>query len=201
MRTVTVTGHGESRVVPDSAVVRVAAVHRAAGVTDALAGADSAAKQIVATGREHTTAERIGSTSVQIWPAHDDQGAPSGFVAQHSLTLRCDDIDAAGALLSALAESVGDRLQLEGVSLEVNDRTAAETAAREAAYADAVGRGTQLATLAGSSLGDPQDVVEGGAVSIVGQPRMAKAVAMADVGLEPGEMSVTSSVTVTFQLR
>ena len=71
MRTVTVTGHGEARVVPDSAVVRVAAVHRAAGVADALAGADSAARQVIATGREHTTPERIGSTSVQIWPAHD----------------------------------------------------------------------------------------------------------------------------------
>jgi uncharacterized protein YggE len=179
----------------------VAAVHRAAGVAEALAGADSAARQIAATGREHTTPERIGSTSVQIWQAHDNAGAPSGFEARHSLTLRCDDVDAAGALLSALAESVGDRLQLEGVSLDVGDRGPAETAAREAAYADAVDRGTHLAALAGSSLGDPQEVVEGAAVSIVGQPRVAKAVAMADVGLEPGELSVTSSVTVTFQLR
>lgn len=201
MRTVTVTGHGESRVVPDSAVVRVAAVHRAAGVAEALAGADSAAKQIVATARGHTTPDRIGTTSVHIWQAHDNTGAPSGFDARHSLTVRCDDIDAAGALLSALAESVGDRLQLENVSVEVADRGPAETAAREAAYADAVERATRLATLAGSSLGDPQEVVEGGVVSIVGQPRTAKAVAMADVGLEPGELSVTSSVTVTFQLR
>jgi uncharacterized protein YggE len=200
MRTVTVTGQGESRVVPDSAVVRVAAVHRAAGVADALAGADSAAQQIIATGREHTGQQRIGSTSVQIWPAHDERGAPAGFEAHHSLTLRCDDIAAAGALLTALAESVGERMQLEGVSLDVTDRAPAEAAAREAAYADAVERGTHLAGLAGSSLGDPQDVIEGGAVSIVGQPRVALA-AKADVGLEPGEMSVTSSVTVRFQLR
>ena len=199
MRTVTVTGHGDARVVPDSAVVRVAAVHRAAGVAEALAGADSAARQVVATGREHTTPERIGSTSVQIWPAHDAHGTPAGFDARHSLTLRCDDIDAAGALLSALAESVGDRLQLEGVSLEVTDRAGAETAAREAAYADAVERAGHLAGLAGSALGDPQEVIEGGAVSLLGQPRLATAVT-ADVALEPGEMSVTSSVTVTFQV-
>jgi hypothetical protein len=201
MRTVTVTGHGEARVVPDVAVVRVAAAHRAPTVAQALAGADSAARQVVATGREHTTLERIGSTSVQIWPAHDDRGGPSGFVAHHSVTLRCDDIEAAGALLSALAEAVGDRLQVEGVSLEVADRSAAETTAREAAYADAVERGTHLAGLAGSLLGDPQEIVEGGAVAIVGRPRTAKAVAMADVHLEPGESSVTASVTVTFQLR
>jgi uncharacterized protein len=200
MRTVTVTGHGEARVVPDSAVVRVAAVHRAAGVADALAGADSAARQVIATGREHIAAERIGSTSVQVWPAHDREGTPDGYDARHSLTFRCDDIAAAGALLAALAESVGDRLQVEGVSLEVADRTAAETVAREAAYRDAVERGGHLAGLAGATLGEPQEVIEGGALSVVGQPRAAFALA-SEVALEPGERSVTSSVTVSFQLR
>ena len=197
MCTVTVTGHGEARAVPDSAVVRVAAVHRAAGVADALAGADSAARQIIATAREHTTPERIGTTAVQIWPAHDQQGMPEGFEARHSLTIRCPDIDAAGALLTALATKVGDRLQIDGVSLEVADRSAAETEAREAAYADAVARATHLADLARSQLGEPQEVVEGGAVA--GVPRAAKALA-ASAALEPGEIGITASVTVTFQL-
>jgi uncharacterized protein len=199
MRTVTVTGHGEARVVPDSAVVRVTAVHRAAGVADALGGADSAARQIVATGREHTTPEQIGSTAVQIWPAHDQQGEPDGFEARHSLTIRCPDVGAAGALLGALAESVGDRLQIEGVSLDVSDRTAAETAAREAAYADAIERGTHLAGLAGSELGEPQAVMESAyAEAPVGRAMLASRDAVA---LEPGELAVTASVTVTFQLR
>jgi uncharacterized protein YggE len=200
MRTVTVTGHGEAWAVPDSAIVRVAAVHRAAGVADALSGADSAARQVVATGREHTTPERIGSTAVQIWPTYDEAGVPSGYEATHSLTLRCPDIEAAGALLTALSESVGDRLRIEGVSLEVSDRAAAETAAREAAYADAVARGTHLAELAQAELGDPQDVVEGGAV--IGVRRAAKALAAsADSSFEPGEQAVAATVSVAFQLR
>jgi uncharacterized protein len=198
MRTVTVTGHGQTRVTPDTAVVRVAAVHRAAGVADALAGADSAARQIVATGHEHTIPERIGTSAVQIWSSHDQQGAPNGYEARHSLTIGCPDIGAAGALLSALAESVGERLQIEGVSLEITDRSAAETAAREAAYADAVERATHLAGLTGAVLGDAQDVVEGGVPP--GVPRMAKALA-ADVALEPGEQAVAVAVTVVFQLR
>lgn len=198
MRTVTVTGQGESRAVPDSAVVRVAAVHRAAGVAEALAGASSAARQVAATGREHTTPERIGSTSVAIWPVHDKQGTGSGYEATHSLTLRCAGIDQADALLADLAASVGERLRVEGVSLEVDDPSAAESAAREAAYADAVARATHLAQLADAELGEPQEVVEGGGGG--GVPRMATRLA-APVALEPGERSVTSSVTVTFQLR
>lgn len=200
MRTVSVTGHGEARVAPDSAVVRVSAVQRAAAVAEALAGADSAATQVVTTGREHTTPERIGTTGLQIWPAHDDQGRRSGFEARHSLSLRCTDIAAASGLLTALAATVGDRLQVDGVSLEVADRAAAERQAREAAYADAVERAGHLAGLAGARLGEPQDVVEGGFVG--GLPRMATSVAASldAASLEPGETSVTSSVTVTFQL-
>ncbi|MCD4534726.1 SIMPL domain-containing protein [Nocardioides sp. cx-169] len=43
MRTVTVSGHGVATAHPDSAVVRVAAVHRGATLADALAGAARAA--------------------------------------------------------------------------------------------------------------------------------------------------------------
>jgi uncharacterized protein YggE len=199
MRTVTVTGQGETRVAPDSAVVRVAAVHRAAGVAEALGGADSAADAIATTAQAYTTPERIGSTSLQIWRDHDEHGRPSGFVARHSLVIRCPDIEAAGGLLTGLAEAVGERLEIEGVSLEVADQASATAAAREAAYADAVDRATHLATLAGASLGDVQEVVEGGG-SGVGPARMAKAAAE-PVSFQPGEAAIGCAVTVTFQLR
>jgi uncharacterized protein len=199
MRTVSVTGHGEARVVPDSAAVRLAATHRALGVAEALAGADSAAAQVVATCREHTSPELIGTTGVQIWPVHDQEGRPAGFEARHSLTVRCSDVDSAGALLTALVEQVGDALQVEGVSLELTERSAAEARAREAAYADAVDRATQLAALAGAGLGDPQAVLESGYADVpVGRALKADLEASS---LEPGEMAVSSSVTITFQLR
>ena len=199
MRTVSVTGHGEARVVPDTAVVRLAATHRAAGVAEALAGADSAATQVVATAREHTSPERIGTTAVQIWPVHDQEGRPAGFEARHALTIWCDDVAAAGALLADLAAAVGERLQVEGVALEVADRSAAETVAREAAYADAVDRATRLAALAGASLGEPQAVTENGYAEVpVGRPMKAS---LEPVSLQPGETTVGASVTVTFQLR
>jgi uncharacterized protein len=199
VRTVSVTGRGEAPAVPDAAVVRVAAIHRADGVAEALAGAGSAARQIASTAREHTTPERIGTTGLQIWPSHDAQGHQSGFEARHSLTIRCADVDVAGALITALADALGDRLQVDGVTLEVTDRSGAETRAREAAYADAVDRGTRLAHLAGATLGEPQAVVEGGFAEVpVG--REAKAT-LAAASFEPGETSVASLVTVTFQLR
>jgi uncharacterized protein YggE len=199
MRTVTVTGQGEARVLPDSAVVSVSAVHRAPGVAEALAGADSAAVAIAATARDFTTPERVRSTSFQIWRDHD-LGRPSDFRARHSLVIGCPDIAAAGGLVTALAEAVGERLEIEGVSLEVADQSAASAAAREAAYADAVDRATQLASLTSAQLGEPQQVTEGGGYG-GGPVRMAAMTLKRDASFQPGETTVSATVTVTFQLR
>ncbi len=202
MRTVTVTGHGTASQVPDTVVVRVAASQRSAGVAEALAGANSAADEIVAVGREHTDASRIASTNLNVWPAYDHPGQPSGFEARHSLSIACTDVQAAGRLLGELAGRVGDRLQVEALSLEVGDAGRATAQARSAAYADAVARASHLAELAGVQLGEPQAIAEGGAVAQPmaegGAVRSMKA--STDLSIAPGETTVSASLTVTFEV-
>ncbi|MFA6574822.1 MAG: SIMPL domain-containing protein [Nocardioides sp.] len=198
MRTVTVTGHGIAPVTPDSAVVRVTAVHRAPTLAEALAGASSAGAAVTSVARAHVDAARLSSRELSVWPAHDHEGRQSGFEARHGYTVTCSDLDVAGALVTELATQVGDRLQVEGVSLEVSDTSAAVTAAREAAYADARARAEHLAGLADVSLGDVQSLVEGaGAVPMA---RGFEAMAKGDVVLEPGEGSLGQSLTVTWAI-
>lgn len=199
MRTITVTGQGTAREVPDTVVVRVAASHRAAGVAEALAGAGSAADEIVAVAEEHTDERRVQSTSLTLWPAYDDQGRQSGYEARHSLAVSCPDVDRAGTLLTALAERVGDRLQVEGVGLEIGDTSRAEQQARAAAYADAVARATHLAELAGEQLGEVQAMAEGGVPPAFPVPMAAARDAKA-VAIQPGESTVGATLTVTFAL-
>jgi uncharacterized protein YggE len=200
MRTVTVSGRGTAREVPDTVVVRVAASHRAAGVAEALAGADSAATEIVTVGREHTDASRIASTSLDVWPAYDNQGLPNGFEARHSLSITCTDVQAAGSLLAELATRVGDRLQVEGLGLEVGDTRRALDQARAAAYADAVARATHLAGLTGGRLGAVQAVSEGGSPGEVGAMPAATSRDMKAVSIEPGETTIGAMLTITFEL-
>jgi uncharacterized protein YggE len=201
MRTVTVTGRGTAREVPDTVVVRVASSPRAAGVAEALAGADSAATEIIAVGRAHTEASRIGSTNRNVWPAYDNEGKPSGFEARHSLSITCTDIASAGDLLAALATKVGDRLQVEGFGLEVSDTARALDSARAGAYADAVARAGHLAELAGARLGEVRAMAEGGAPGPIGMAEggMARDM-MKSVAIEPGEATIAATVTVTFAL-
>jgi hypothetical protein len=201
MRTVTVTGHGTAREVPDTVVVRVAASHRAAGVAEALAGADSAADAIVAVGREHTDAGRIQSSTLNLWPAYDNEGKQSGFEARHGLTISCTDMEKAGTMLTELAARVGDRLQVESIGLEIGDPARALMQARAAAYADAVARAQHLAELAGERIDGVQAMAEGGVSPVLpiaeagGFARDMKAVA-----IQPGEATISTSVTVTFSL-
>lgn len=192
MRTITVTGQGAGTAVPDTAVLRVAAVHRAATLPEALAGAESARAAIVETARRHT--DQIASRGLSVGPR--PEGWEGGFGARHTLELRCVDLAAAAALVDALAGQVETRLEIEHVGLEVSDPRAARSVAREAAFADARAKGDQLAAMTGSTLGRVQSVVEGGEP---GFPR-ARGLAAAGVSFEPGEATVSETLTVTWEL-
>jgi uncharacterized protein YggE len=198
-RTVTVTGQGSAKVVPDSAVINVAAVHRARSVDEAFAGVTSAVEAITAKARSFVEPARIGSLGLNVWPAHDNQGRQSGFECRHTMEIRCPSLEVAGPLLTALVAEVGDRLQVEGVALEASDTSAAQATAREAAYADAVARATHLAGLADAALGWPVDISEGGGARPVGR-LMAASFAKEDMSFEPGQRAIGASLTVTFAL-
>lgn len=200
-RTVTVTGRGEARTVPDSAVVRLAATYRAPGVEEACAGVAFAIDVIGVVARRFTDPSRIASADFSLWPAHDDEGRPAGFEARHAMTVVVTDITAAGGLLTALAAEVGDRLRVDGVSLEVGDPRPAQVTAREAAFADARGRAEHLAGLSGAGLGEVVAVVEGGShAQPLGGAVFAAKAAASDTSFEPGEKALGASVTVTWRL-
>lgn len=199
VRSVTVSGQGASYAVPDSAVVSTAVTHRAASVADALAGVNSAAELAIAAAAELVDRDRIASRDLNVWPAHDNSGRPDGFECRHALTVRCPSLEVAGQVIGALASAVGNRLQVEGVSLAPTDPSVAQSEAREAAYADAVAKGAQLAGLAGAQLGEPLTVVEGGGLA---QPMVEFAARSAklDAGLTPGQVQIGATLTVTFAL-
>ena len=200
MQTVTVTGTGVVTVVPDSAVVRLAAVARGTGVAEAYDAMAAAAATVVEVAHRHTEERRVASSGISVWPARDHEGREVGHEARHSYAIACPDLPAAGALLGDLAEVLGDALVVDGVTLEVTDDHGAGDRAREAAFDDARERAAQLARMAGAGLGAVQTIVEGDADGRPSpMPRAAMARAAAG-GLEPGETSVTTTVTVVWEL-
>lgn len=201
MHTVTVTGTGASRVAPDTAVVRVAAVARAATVAEAYVAMSSSAASLVEVAARHTQERRIASAGITVWPWHDHSGARQGYEARHAHAIGCADLVAAGTMLTELARVVGDALTIDSVGLEVTEDHGAAGKAREAAFHDAKERAAALARMAGAGLGAVQTIVEGDPAQ-GGPGPMPQAVMRRDSGggIEPGESTVTSTVTVVWEL-
>lgn len=200
MHTVTVTGTGTSKVAPDTAVVRLAAVARGAGVAEAYDAMSDSAASLVEVAARHTEERRIASTGITVWPVHDHEGRREGYESRHSYAIGCGDLAEAGAMLRELAREVGDSLAVDSVGLEVTEGHGAGSKAREAAFHDARERAAALARLAGRGLGAVQTIAEADAGD--GGPGTPRLAMMRDSagGLEPGEASVTTSVTVVWEL-
>jgi uncharacterized protein YggE len=176
----------------------VAAVHRGRTIADAHAGVVSAVAAIGEEARRFAGQRRIASRGLTLWPAHDQQGRQHGFEARHRVEIGCPDLSSAAALVDALVAAVGDRLQVDGVSLQVADPSAVQASAREAAYADAQARAAHLAGLAGMQLGQLVSVTEGaGLARPAGEAMRAMA---AETAFEPGEHTVDATLTATWQL-
>ncbi|WP_374456629.1 SIMPL domain-containing protein [Nocardioides sp.] len=199
MRTVTVSGTGTAKVAPDSAVVRVAAVARGSGVAEAYDAMAASATTVVEVAGRHTETRRIASTGISVWPFHDHEGRRQGYEARHAFAIACADLSEAGTMLGELAREVGDSLAVDSVGLEVTEDHGAGGKAREAAFHDARDKAAALARMAGAGLGAVQSVVEGGAGD--GPGPLPKVAMMRDAGgIEPGETTVTTTVTVVWEL-
>lgn len=198
-RTVTVTGRGEARVVPDRARLYVAVVHHAPGVVEAIAGVDSGMEAAGRVARRFTTEDRIASRGLHVRSHFDHQGRGSGFEASHDLVIECDDLTTAGELVTALAEAVGERLRIHSIGLEASDPGPATVAAREAAFADARSRAEHLAGLGEAELGAVVSMSEGGAQVPLAAESFTEA-SLSSVRFEPGESAVQATVTVTWLL-
>jgi uncharacterized protein YggE len=193
VRTITVTGTGSSAAAPDTALIRLSAVHRARSFAEALAGAESAREEVVKSARELV----VSTVNLSVWPT-SEQGQQPGFEARHTLTIATGDLKVANELLTRLAYEVGTRLQVEGVDMTVLDPSAYIGRAREAAFADARSKAEHLAALADATLGQVEAIAEGGAASPMAGGGFAALVK--EVGLQPGETKVTATLTVTWSL-
>ena len=109
VRTLTVTGTGSAAAVPDTALVRLSAVHRARTLTEALSGAESAREAVVTAAGDLV----VSTVNLSVWPINE-QGEIPGFEARHSLTIATGDLATANELLSDLAYAVGGRLVVDG---------------------------------------------------------------------------------------
>jgi uncharacterized protein YggE len=209
-RTMTVSGQGEIKAVPDEAVLSAGVVTQGRDAAAALA-ANSRAMNAV-----FDALKRIGIPDKSIQTSDfsvtaqyqtDQHGNTTqkmiGYQVSNNVTVIVDDLGKLGSAVDALvnsgANSMGD------IAFTIRDPKPLLTEARTAAVKDALQRANTYASAAGVTLGPITSIGENGYEA----PRpmmMRKSMAMsagvlAATPIAAGEESITAGVSITFEIR
>lgn len=204
--TISVVGQGRAEGTPDVCRVSLLSTAVRASVAAALADSEQAIRRV----RETLAAEGVeprdaATTTVSIRAEEDYSGQRGprlvGYRAEHALAVVLRDLPAAGRILGDVVAAGGEAVRLQGVTFAVEDDAALRVRAREAAWADAVAAGEQLAGLAQGTLGRVRGIDETGGHGDGPHPMAARAMAAGpEIGLEPGAVGVEAALAVVWEL-
>jgi len=202
-RTITMTGHGEIRAVPDTATVNAGVTTNAPTAAAALSANSGRMNQVFdALKRLGIPGRNIQTMNFSVSPqyANGDNNSPrrlTGYQVNNEVTVRLDEIARVGGTLDTLVSAGAN--QMNGIGFDISNPAPMMEKARIQAVADARARAETYAQAAGVTLGPIISISEGGGE---GQPRpMYRAMALAaPTPVAPGEQSVTADVTVVWEI-
>ena len=201
-RQVTVVGSGHVQGVPDTLTADVGVEFLARDVTAAMDQTNTRQQAVIdaltKAGLDH---KDISTTDVGLQPQYDNAGgAITGYRASNSIRVKIHPADAASRLLAVIVGTGGDATRINSVSYSTADDSQLVKDARARAFEDAKNRASQYAQLSGLGLGKVIAISEtsGAATSTVAPaPKMMPSA----VPLEPGQQTVSFSVTAIWELR
>jgi len=218
--TVSVSGHGQVNVPPDTASVSIGidviqptlgqaqeqATAQATTLIEALKAAGIADEDIQTAYFSVNILRDYGADAAVGTMPESENADPTqitGFEITNQLQVTVRDTDMLGDLLDEAVNAGAN--SINGVTFYVDDQTAAASQARRLAVEDARTKAEELAAAAGQTLGPVLSIAEG-TVSPMPPPMAAgaggeMAKAQAAVPVQPGSSTVAVDVTMTFALR
>jgi uncharacterized protein len=207
-RTISLSGHGEVRVVPDTAIVNSGVLSFAATAREAMDANTTAMKTIMATLTAAKIAPRdIQTSNFMVNPRYDygqggnQQPKVVGYDVSNNVTVVVRKVEDLGSLLDSLI-SAGSN-QINGVTFQVADPGAAEDKAREAAVKDATRKANLYAAAATVSIGNIISLNEGQTMQQP-TPTYAKTMAADASGAVPvaqGEQAISVDVNIVWEIK
>jgi uncharacterized protein YggE len=211
---VTVRGHGEVRVDPDEATVRLGVVAESESAGEAQQRANLVVTgALEALGDLDVAAQDIQTGSLRLDPVYDNRRRPdelqsepriSGYRASNQLIVRLDDLAKIGPVVDAAIEAGANNV--DGIEFSVRDDRAARQEALTRAVAEARAKAEAIAAALGRSLGEVVHVQEGGVSLSPPMPTRGYARAemmamdVAGTPVSPGQATVAADVTIAYSL-
>ncbi len=209
LRTLTMTGTGEMRAKPDTAIVTLGVMSRADTARAALTANNAAMTAILSSLEAAGIAKKdIQTSNFSVNPVYDydNTGAKppriTGYDVSNQLAVTVRKLDTLGNILDE-AVSKGSN-QIYGITFTIDDPRALEDEARKSAVQDAVRKAKLYAEAAGVALDAIQSISE--QVARPPQPVYMKAQRMeaaadASVPVAEGEQVVSIDVSITWTIR
>jgi uncharacterized protein YggE len=200
-----VVGSGESLGQPDKAQVTVGVETFAQAVNDATEENEATIEALMAAlNKSGIKKEDIQTSNYSLWAEqrYGDNGPEgiAGYRVSNQVTVVIRDVDKVGDVLSAVTAAGANSIY--GVIFSVADPAAMEAEAREEAIADAQQRAESIAELSSLTLGRIIliEEISGQFPAPMGGGGFGGGAAEATTSINPGQLSFTSQVQVTFSV-
>ena len=204
-----ITSHGEAeiRVAPDEVIVRVGVEAFAVELAEAKQEADARMDRVLDSARAlGVPDERLSTDYISVQPDYESSRLRiEGFMVRRDLEIRLRDLDRFEDLLTAVLDAGANRIQ--GVHFRTTELRRYRDEARDLALDAAREKATAMAARLGKRIGDPISINEGAARWWGGFNSMTQNVVQSagpassvDGPTSPGQIAVTATVTVVFEL-
>ncbi|MFH1906423.1 MAG: SIMPL domain-containing protein [Chloroflexota bacterium] len=204
-RVMTVTGAGQVTLTPDIAYVYIGVRTEDENVGRAVPDNNRKAQAVMdALERAGVATKDIRTTNFNVWPSdqYDEKGGKTGtiYVVENTVYVTVRDLTKLGELLETAIQSGANNIN--GVQFDVAERTEAIAKARIAAVEDARKQAEEIASAAGVQLGAVQTISYYDAAPMAYDYGKGGGVRVeAAVPVSPGQMQITTTVTIVYELK
>lgn len=201
-RTIIGTATGKIEGVPDTLTITLGVESHAGSAQDALAqNADRANKVIMALVATGLAEKDLQTTQLSLSPTYDKYSRINGYSVSNVVTAKIHDVRGGGKFVDAAVAQAGNDIQVQGITLSIEDTGKLVAAARADAVTRARAQAGQLARAAHVRLGQVEKITERRPSSFGTFTQSLRADASAAaVPVEPGTQELSVDVTVVFAI-
>jgi uncharacterized protein YggE len=203
--TITVVGLGTATAIPDEATLGLGVSATRPTVRDAVNAASADMTRLLsALKAQGVQAKDMQTNSISIFQQTSCcPTSVTSYTASNLMTVTIHHINNVNAVIETSVEKVGNEIQLNGVNLIVSDPTAMTSAARAAAMSDATARAQNWAKLSNHRVGalvGLSEIVASPSGPVCGQACGGAGGGGGAFQIQPGQSSVTLTITATYEL-
>ena len=205
-RTIHVTGSGSVAGEPDIATLDVGVAVERETVAEAREEAASAMTGVIASLQANNVAEKdIKTENFSIHPQYDytdDGRVLRGYIVNNTVRVKVRELETLSDVIDGAAAAGGNSIVINSIQFMIEDTAPLQTEARGLAVKDAEAKAQTLAKASGVKLGEPITITE--STYFEGPPvpfaRTAEAAFDTSTPIAPGELTVTVTVTVVYEI-